>query len=204
MAGCPVLIRYADDFLILCHSRQEALEVKARLADWLAPRGLAFNEDKTRVVTLDEGFDFLGFNVRRYGNKPLIKPNKAAVRRIRERLRTELRSLRGTNAPTVIKKLNPIIRGWAAYYRQTQVSAEIFGKLDHYLWGLTFKWARFSHANKATRWVVDLDDGRFNKSRQDRLVSGAPTAAPTCTSSRGPTLSDTRSSKTEHHRTIPR
>ncbi len=58
--GCPVLIRYADDLVALCHTRQEAFEVKARLASWLAPRGLAFNEDKTRVVTLDEGFDFLG------------------------------------------------------------------------------------------------------------------------------------------------
>jgi RNA-directed DNA polymerase len=53
-ADCPVLIRYADDFVVLCHTRQEAVEVKARLASWLAPRGLAFNEDKTRVVTLDE------------------------------------------------------------------------------------------------------------------------------------------------------
>ena len=85
----------------LCHSRQEALEVKARLADWLAPRGLSFNEDKTRVVSLDEGFDFLGLNVRRYGPKSLIKPSKAAQRRIRERLRDELRSLRGTNAQAV-------------------------------------------------------------------------------------------------------
>ncbi|MGO9495276.1 MAG: reverse transcriptase domain-containing protein [Solirubrobacteraceae bacterium] len=67
--GSPVVIRYADDLVALCHTRQEALEVKARLASWLAPRGLAFNEDKTRVVTLDEGFDFLGFNVRRYGTK---------------------------------------------------------------------------------------------------------------------------------------
>ena len=75
------------------------------------PRGLAFNEDKTRVVTLNEGFDFLGFNVRRYGSKPLIKPSKAAQRRIRERLRSELRSLRGTNAQAVIKRPNPIIRG---------------------------------------------------------------------------------------------
>ena len=56
----PELIRYADDLVALCHSRQEAIEIKARLAAWLAPRGLAFNEDKTRVVTLDEGFDFLG------------------------------------------------------------------------------------------------------------------------------------------------
>jgi RNA-directed DNA polymerase len=116
-------------------------------------------------------FDFLGFNVRRYGVKLLIKPSKAAVRRIRERLRTELRSLRGTNAPTVIKKLNPIIRGWAAYYR-TQVSSEVFGALDGYLWQLTFKWARFSHANKPTRWVVARYYARFNKSRRDRWVFG--------------------------------
>ena len=171
MTGCPVLIRYADDLVALCHTRQEALEVKARLATWLTPRGLAFNEDKTRVVTLDEGFDFLGFNVRRYNGKPLITPSKAAVRRIRERLRTELRSLRGTNAPSVIRRLNPIIRGWAAYYR-TQVSAEMFGKLDHYLWKLTYKWATFSHANKPTSWVVARYFGKFNKARQDRWVFG--------------------------------
>src|SRR5205823_190198 len=146
VAGCPVLVRYADDMVALCHSRQQAGQVKARLAAWLAPRGLVFNEDKTRVVTLEEGFDFLGFNVRRYHGKPLIKPSKAAQRRIRERLRTEMRSLRGTNSPTVIKRLNPIIRGWAAYYR-TQVSSETFSALDHYLWRLTYKWAIFSHAN---------------------------------------------------------
>ena len=56
----------ATHLVVHCHTRQEANEVKARLAAWLAPRGLAFNEDKTRVVTLEEGFDFLGFNVRRY------------------------------------------------------------------------------------------------------------------------------------------
>ena len=169
--GSPAVIRYADDPVALCHSRQEALEVKARLAAWLAPRGLTFNEDKKRVVSLDEGFDFLGFNVRRYRGKPLIKPSKAAVRRIREWLRTELRSLRGTNAPTVIKKLNPIIGGWAAYY-QTQVSSATFNALDGYLWQLTWKWARFSHANKSTRWVVDRYYGRFHKSRRDRWVFG--------------------------------
>ena len=167
----PAVIRYADDLVVFCHTRQDAAEIKARLAAWLAPRGLAFNEDKTRVVTLDEGFDFLGFNVRRYGGKPLIKPSKAAIRRIRERLRTELRSLRGTNAQVVIKRLNPIIRGWAAYYR-TQVSAEIFGKLDNYLWRLTYKWAIFSHANKPTSWVVHRYFGKFNKARQDRWVFG--------------------------------
>jgi RNA-directed DNA polymerase len=71
----------------------------------------------------------------------------------------------------VIKKLNPIIRGWAAYYR-TQVSAEVFDALDQYLSELTFKWARFSHANKPTRRVVARYWGRFNKARQDRWVFG--------------------------------
>jgi RNA-directed DNA polymerase len=170
-AGCPVTIRYADDFVTLCHTRQEAHKVKARLAKWLEPRGLAFNDDKTQVVSLSEGFDFLGFNVRRYGTTPLIKPSKAAVRRIRQRLRAELWSLRGSNAQAVIKRLNPIIRGWAAYYR-TQVSAKIFGDLDRYLWQLTYKWAAFSHINKPISWVINRYFGRFNKARNDRWVFG--------------------------------
>ena len=169
--GSPVLIRYADDLVAFCHTRQEAEQVKARLAAWLAPRGLVFNEDKTRIVTLGEGFDFLGFNVRRYHGKLLIKPAKTAVKRIRERLRTELRSLRGANAQAVIARLNPIIRGWAAYYR-TVVSSETFSALDHYLWKLTYKWAKHSHPNKPTRWIIRRHFGTFNKSRQDRWVFG--------------------------------
>jgi RNA-directed DNA polymerase len=170
-ADSPVLIRYADDFVVHCHTRQDVVEIKARLARWLAPRGLAFSEDKTRIVSLDEGFDFLGFNVRRYQGKPLIKPSKAAQRRIRQRLRSELWSLRGTNAQAVIKRLNPIIRGWAAYYR-TQVSGEVFNSLDHYLWRLTYKWARISHPNKPKRWVTTRYFGMFNKARNDRWVFG--------------------------------
>jgi RNA-directed DNA polymerase len=167
----PALIRYADDLVVLCHTRQDALEIKGRLAAWLAPRGLAFNEQKTRVVTLAEGFDFLGYNARRYRGISLIKPSKAAVRRIRARLRSELRSLRGTNAPAVIRKLNPIIRGWANYYR-TQVSSATFKALDVYLWKLTYKWAVFSHPNKSTRWVFARYFGKFNKTRNDRWVFG--------------------------------
>jgi RNA-directed DNA polymerase len=167
----PVLIRYADDLIALCHSQEQALQVKARLAKWLAPRGLAFNEDKTRVVTLDEGFDFLGINARRYHGKLLIKPSKTAVRRIRERLRTEMRSLRGANAAAVLKRLSPIIRGWAAYYRNV-VSSETFNALDNYMWKLTYKWAIYSHANKPKRWVKTRYFGMFNPSRRNRWVFG--------------------------------
>ena len=75
----------------------------------------------------------------------------------------------------MIKRLNPIIRGWTAYYR-TQVSAEMFGKLDHYLWRLTLKWATFSHATKPTDWIVNRYFGKFNKARQDRWVFGDRTS----------------------------
>jgi RNA-directed DNA polymerase len=171
-AGSPAAIRYADDLVACCQSRQQAEQVKARLAGWLAPRGLAFNEDKTQIVHSSQGFDFLGFSVRRYPNgKLLIKPGKKAVRRFRERLAAEMRRLRGSNAMAVIATLTPLIRGWAAYYRSV-VSSELFASLDDYLWKLTYKWARRSHKNKPKTWVVDRYFGKFNKFRNDRWVFG--------------------------------
>jgi RNA-directed DNA polymerase len=202
MAGSPVLVRYADDLVAFCHTRQEAEQVKARLAAWLAPRGLVFNEDKTRVVSLGEGFDFLGFNVRRYRGKLLIKPSKAAVKRIRERLRTELRSLRGANAQAVIARLNPIIRGWSAYYR-TAVSSEIFRALDHYLWKLTYKWAKHSHPNKPVRSIVRRYFGSSVSPGTTSGCSVTATAALTCSGSPGRKSSGTRWSRAPRHVTIP-
>ena len=157
--------------VVLCGSQQQAAQVKAQLAKWLAPRGLAFNEDKTRIVHLSEGFDFLGFNVRRYHRKLLIKPSKAAIRRLRERLAAETRTLRGGNAMAVIATLNPIIRGWAAYYRGV-VSSRLFSWLDSYLWKLLYKWATRRHRNKPKRWIVGRYFGKFNKFRNDRWVFG--------------------------------
>jgi RNA-directed DNA polymerase len=125
-ADAPVLVRYADDFVVMCHTKAQAEQVRHRLEQWLAPRGLSLNVDKTHIVHVEQGFDFLGFNVRRYrGGKLLIKPSTAAVKRIRQRLATEVRSLQGSNADAVIRRLNPIIRGWAAYYRSV-VSKEVF------------------------------------------------------------------------------
>jgi RNA-directed DNA polymerase len=168
----PVLVRYADDLLAFCHSREHAEQVKQQLAEWLRPRGLVFNEAKTQIVHVNQGCDFLGFNVRRYhGRLPLIKPSDDAVRRIRLRLRTEMRSLLGSNAGSVMRKLTPIIRGWAAYYR-IGVSSEVFSALDDYMWKLLYKWAKRTHPNKSRRWRVDRYFGRFNRSRNNRWVFG--------------------------------
>jgi RNA-directed DNA polymerase len=169
--GSPVVIRYADDLLALCHSGEQVEQVKARLAAWLAPRGLVFNEDKTRIVHLDAGVDFLGFNVRRYRGKLLIKPSTAAVKRIRARLSAEMKALRGHNAQMVLVRLNPIIRGWSAYYRHV-VSARVFNELDRHVWMLTYKWAKFSHPHKSKHWIISRYFGAFHPDRRDRWVFG--------------------------------
>jgi RNA-directed DNA polymerase len=167
----PVLIRYADDLLALCHTAEQAEQVKARLTQWLRPRGLVFNEDKTRIVHLDDGVDFLGFNVRRYHGKLLIKPSKAAVKRIKARLSAEMRALRGHNAQMVLIRLNPIVRGWSVHNRHF-VSARVFNALDNHVWKLTDKWARFTHPHKGRRWIVSRYFGAFHPSRRDRWVFG--------------------------------
>jgi RNA-directed DNA polymerase len=170
--GSPALTRYADDLVVCCHSRQQAEQVKARLAGWLEPRGLAFNEAKTRIVLLSEGFDFLGFNLRRYPNgKLLIKPGAMAIKRFRERLAKEFRALRGSNVAAVLAKIVPIVRGWVAYYR-TVVSTRVFAALTDYLWRLTYKWACWSHPNKPKHWIVGRYFRKFEKSRNDRWVFG--------------------------------
>ena len=176
--GTPILVRYADDFAVCCHSEQQAQQVKAALVEWLAPRGLAFNEDKTRIVHLEEGFNFLGFNLRRYrrgsaSGKLLITPSQEAIKRVRRRLADEVRRLRGSNALALIARLNPIIRGWAAYYRGV-VSSAVFSALDTYMWRLTYRWARRSHPRKPTQWVIARYFGRFHKHRNDNWVFGEP------------------------------
>jgi RNA-directed DNA polymerase len=168
----PVLVRYADDFAVCCHTRRQAEGIREQLAGWLAERGLALNEDKTRIVCLTTGFDFLGWNFRRYpGGKLLIKPSKAAIRKHRRRLADEMRRLRGSNAAAVIATLNPVIRGWTAYHR-CMVSSKAFASLGSYTWKLTYKWARYSHPNKPARWVTSRYYGKFCPSRDAMWVFG--------------------------------
>jgi RNA-directed DNA polymerase len=168
----PVLVRYADDFVACCHTRQQAQGVRERLVGWLARRGLSLNQDKTRIVTLTQGFDFLGWTFRRYpSHKLLIKPSKTAIRKHRQRLAAETRKLRGSNAGAVIATLTPVIRGWTTYHRG-MVSSEVFSSLSQYMWTLTYKWARYSHPNKPAGWVTTRYFGAFHPSRDDRWVFG--------------------------------
>jgi RNA-directed DNA polymerase len=144
-SGCPTAVTYADDFVVLCHTRGQAEAARTRISDWLAERGLSLNKEKTRIGRIDDGFDFLSFNIRRYhvrsGTKVLTKPSRDALTKIRHRNAEELRALRGASPAEVISTMNPIIRGQANYYRPG-ASKKAYQSLDNHLWQLLYKWAR--------------------------------------------------------------
>ena len=153
-----LIVRYADDFVVFCDSKAEAEQAQADLQRFLRVRGLQLSEEKTRIVHLSEGFDFLGFNVRHYqsqntrtGWKLLIKPAKKSVSTFREKLRQTFKRLHGSNAKCLIKVLNPIIRGWANYYRGV-VSSEIFHKLECDIFWKLRRWISKTHPNKSFSW----------------------------------------------------
>jgi RNA-directed DNA polymerase len=178
--GKRAVVRYADDFVVFCESKEDAVEVRDKiLPPWLAERGLSLSEEKTRIVHLTEGFDFLGFNIRRYakpettrsGYKLCIKPSKKAVLGKVKELRETWLALRGHSLKAVLWKLNPIIRGWANYNRKV-VASQTFKKLDNWMFRRACRYTRHTHPEKPWKWVRKRYWGRLNKERADHWVFG--------------------------------
>ena len=105
-------IRYADDFLITARTRQDLETIVPVVTEWLANRGLQFNLEKTRITNVDEGFNFLGFHIRKFKGKCLVKPEKAKVKEFLQKLRNWLKKNPQVTQEVAIRKLNPIIRGF--------------------------------------------------------------------------------------------
>jgi RNA-directed DNA polymerase len=173
--GCPTVITYADDFVALCHSREQAQDVTVRLGAWLKTRGLSLNPDKTRITRVADGFDFLAFTIRRHQargrSKTLTTPSRDAMTRIRRRNAAELRALRGASPAEVIRIMNPIVKGQANYYR-SGASKKAYQALDHHLWRQLYHWARRRHPRKSRTWVTARYFGAFCPTRNDRWVFG--------------------------------
>lgn len=168
----PVLVRYADDFVVLAHSRENAERIREDIRKWLKPRGLIINDEKTSIQRLEDGFDFLGFTVRSFPNGSCyIKPSKDAVKRIKRRITEIVRAHRGSNAFALIRALNPVLRGWANYYR-TIVAQETFAEIDDHVWKRVWWWAKRQHPTKTGKWVAKHYFGKFDPTRNDRWIFG--------------------------------
>lgn len=177
--GKRAVVRYADDFVVFCESKEDAEKSVSILTEWLKGRGLTLSPEKTCIVHLSEGFDFLGFNIRHYkarqtsksGWKLLIKPSKESVKKIRKKLRDRWLSLKGQNVKTVTGYLNPIIRGWANYFR-VGVASKVFNSLDHWMMQREVRHVKRMHPKKPRHWTQAKYFGRLNTERGDNWVFG--------------------------------
>lgn len=147
------LVRYADDFVITARTKEIAEAVKESVKDFLAERGLQLSEEKTLITEIYKGFDFLGWNFRKYsGDKLLIKPSKQSIQKVINQFREIINKHRGVSQDVLISKLNPVITGWSNYH-QGAVSRKAFEKVDHLLFQMLWKWATRRHDNKGKRWI---------------------------------------------------
>lgn len=157
-------VRYADDFIITAETKEELEAILPEVEAWLARRGLKLNKEKTHIRHITEGFNFLGFNIRRYGRKTLVKPQKEKVQAKLREIRTWLRDHSDIAPEGVIHYLNPILRGWANYYKHA-VSKEVFASFDHHLVHALIRWAKRRHPTKGVRWVIPRYFGRIGNDR---------------------------------------
>ena len=146
------LVRYADDFVLTGATHETLVEAKTVIEGFLRERGLALSPEKTKIVHIEEGFDFLGWNVRKYDGVLLIKPSKKNVLAFLRKIRAIIKEFSTAKQENLIVRLNLIIRGWANYH-QNQVAADTFHKVDHLIWEQLWKWACRRHSNKSRKWV---------------------------------------------------
>lgn len=147
-------VRYADDFIVTGESR-EILEngVKPIIIEFLAERGLELSEEKTLITHINDGFDFLGCNIRMYGSRLLTKPSKKNFEAIISKIRDVIKGNQSAKQEFLIRKLNPIIRGWVNY-QKFNVSAEAFEKLDYEIWQCLWQWCKRRHPKKSRKWIA--------------------------------------------------
>jgi RNA-directed DNA polymerase len=147
-------VRYADDFIVTAKTEEIAKEVKELIKDFLKERGLELSDEKTLITHIDNGFDFLGWNFRKYNGKILVKPSKKSIDKVTEKISDIIKYGKAWKQEVLIDVLNPIITGWANYH-QSVVSSEIFHKLDSRIWGMLWHWAKRRHPEKSKHWIAD-------------------------------------------------
>jgi len=147
-------VRYADDFIVTAKTEEIAKEVKELIKDFLKDRGLELSDEKTLITHIDNGFDFLGWNFRKYNGKLLVKPSKNSIDKFTVKISDKIKDGKAWKQEVLIDALNPIITGWANYH-QSVVSSEIFHKLDSRIWGMLWHWAKRRHPEKSKHWIAD-------------------------------------------------
>lgn len=152
------LIRYCDDFVIVVQGeRHHAEALRQEVADVLATLGLRLSPEKTQVVHIDEGFDFLGHSIRRQRKRGTskyyvyTKPSKKAIQAIKDKVKVKTyRATRHQDLDKLITSLNQMLAGWARHFRYGTAKA-IFSAIDSHAWGRLMRWIRAKYQGKKSR-----------------------------------------------------
>lgn len=144
---------YADDFIITGASKEVLLnKVKPTVEDFLRKRGLTLSEEKTKLTHIDEGFDFLGMNIRKYNNKLIIKPAKSSVQRFLDDIRENIKLNATSKTENLIRQINQKTQGWANYYAHV-CSSRTFSYVDHHIFKALWSWSKRRHPSKSKKWI---------------------------------------------------
>jgi len=147
------LVRYADDFIITGRSKELLeQEVKPLVEAFMAERGLRLAPEKTTITHIDDGFDFLGQNVRKYKGKLIIKPAKKNIKNFLDKVRGIVRANRAAKTVNLIRQLNPVIKGWAEYHKTINAKTT-YSYVDSCIWQALWRWAKRRHPKKGLRWL---------------------------------------------------
>ncbi|NEJ83221.1 group II intron reverse transcriptase/maturase, partial [Rhizobium leguminosarum] len=162
-----VLVRYADDFLILSKSEQLAEKAKEIISSWLSERGLKLSASKTKIRHIEEGVDFLGVNIRRRstegkkcGKLLLMTPSKQAQQSFRDKMRKLWKEVTNKPLHCAIRELNSRILGWGSYYRY-YVSKVIFTSMDNWMWKRQVRYRYKRHPHKSWKWCYSRYWGKI-------------------------------------------
>ena len=147
------LIRYADDLMVTARTREILQDqVIPAITAFLQERGLRLSQEKSRIVHIADGLDFLGAHLRKHKGKLLMRPTKTNVIAIARDLKGYIRSQRGTSQEHLIHQINRRLRGWANAFRHL-VSAQAFRNVDNCVYHQLWRWACKRHGKKGKRWV---------------------------------------------------
>ena len=174
-------VRYADDFIITGESpeflREKVLPI---VREFLTERGLQLSEEKTVITHIGEGFDFLGKNIRKYNGKLLIKPCKSAVKSFLGKVRDIIKRSKSIKQEILIRRLNPVIRGWVNNQRYV-VSSKVFSTVDYEIYKCLWQWAKRRHKKKSRKWIAkkywhDIDSRQwtFSVPYENQGTEGKP------------------------------
>lgn len=148
------VVRFADDFIVTASDRESLLDIKEMIVTFLGQRGLKLSEEKTAMTHIDDGFDFLGWNFRKFKGKLIIKPSHKSMSKITKKLSGIVKENHASKQETLIRKLNEVIVGWASYHHSA-CSKKCFNTIDHRVWEMLWKWAKRRHPNKCKSWIVN-------------------------------------------------